>query len=110
MKIIDEREAWIHTHFFVDSAFITLQEQRLISMRVEPELKQMGIQYGLHYEKSLNEDRSIIVLECIPFEKTREAIKTLINETIKDFPSRSAKAPRNVVTNITVEAPELTQP
>ena len=27
MKIIDEREAWIHTHFFVDSALVTPQEQ-----------------------------------------------------------------------------------
>jgi hypothetical protein len=49
-------------------------------------------------------------LECIPFEKTREAIKDLINETIKDFPSRSAQAPRNVITNITVEGPESAQP
>ena len=23
MKIIDEKEAWIHTHFFVDSALVT---------------------------------------------------------------------------------------
>ena len=106
MKIIDEREAWIHTNFFVDSALITPQEQRLISMQVEPELRQMGIQYGLHYEKSLNPEHSIIVLECIPFEKTREAVKALINETIKDFPSRSTKTPRNVVTSITVEDPE----
>ena len=46
MKIIDEREAWIHTHFFVDSALVTLQEQKIISMRVEPELRQMGINTG----------------------------------------------------------------
>ncbi len=110
MKIIDEREAWIHTHFFVDSASITPQEQKLISMRVEPELRQMGIQYGLRYEKPLNAEQSLIVLECIPFEKVREAIKILINETIKNFPSRSANPPRNVVTNITVEGPESAQP
>ena len=109
MKIIDEREAWIHTHFFVDSALVALQEQRIISMRVEPELRQMGIQYGLRYEKPLNPEQSLIVLECIPFGKTREAIKDLINETIKDFPSRSAQAPRNVITNITVEGPESAQ-
>ena len=110
MKIIDEREAWIHTHFFVDSALVTLQEQKLISMRVEPELRQMGIQYGLRYEKPVNPEQSVIVLECIPFENTREAIRDLINETIKDFPSRSANPPRNVVTKITVEATEPMQP
>lgn len=110
MKIIDEREAWIHTHFFVDSAFITLQEKRLISMRVEPELKQIGIQYGLHYEKSLDANRSVIVLECIPFEHIREEVKNLINETIKEFPSRSAHAPRNVVTGITILDGEVQQP
>ena len=106
MKIIDEKEAWIHTHFFVDSALITLQEQKLISMRVEPELRQMGIQYGLRYEKPINPEQSLIVLECIPFENTREAIKALINETIKEFPSRSPNPQRNVVTNITVEGSE----
>ncbi len=110
MKIVDEREAWIHTHFFVDSALVTLQEQRIISMHVEPELRQMGIQYGLRYEKPANPEQSLIVLECIPFERTREAIKDLINETIKDFPSRSATPPRNVVTNITVEEAESAQP
>ena len=109
MKIIDEREAWIHTHFFVDSALVTPQEQRLISMHVEPELRQMGIQYGLRYEKPVNPEQSLIVLECIPFENTREVIKDLINETIKNFPSRSANPPRNVVTNITVEGAESAQ-
>ena len=110
MKIIDKREAWIHTHFFVDSALVTLQEQKIISMCVEPELRQIGIQYGLRYEKSLNPEQSLIVLECIPFENTREVIKDLINETIKDFPSRSANPPRNVVTKITVEGAEAAQP
>ena len=110
MKIIDEKEAWIHTHFFVDSTLVTLQEQKLISMRVEPELRQMGIQYGLRYEKPVNPEQSLIVLECIPFESTREMIKDLINETIREFPSRSANPPRNVVTNITVEGPKTTQP
>lgn len=110
MKIIDEKEAWIHTHFFVDSALVTLQEQKLISMRVEPELRQMGIQYGLRYEKPLNPEQSLIILECIPFENTREVIKTLINDTIKEFPSRSPNPPRNVVTNIAVEGSESVQP
>lgn len=110
MKIVDEKEAWIHTHFFVDSALVTLQEQKLISMRVEPELRQMGIQYGLRYEKPANPEQSLIVLECIPFENTREVIKALINETIKEFPSRSPNPPRNVVTNIAVEGSELVQP
>ena len=109
MKIIDEKEAWIHTHFFVDSALVTPQEQRLISMRIEPELRQMGIQYGLRYEKPVNPEQSLIVLECIPFENTREVIKNIINETIKDFPSRSATPPRNLVTKITIEDTESTQ-
>lgn len=79
-------------------------------MRVEPELKQIGIQYGLHYEKSLDANRSVIVLECIPFEHIREEVKNLINETIKEFPSRSAHAPRNVVTGITILDGEVQQP
>ena len=105
MKIIDERETWLHTHFIVDSAFITSKKRNLISMRVEPEIKQMGIQYGLHYEGTLNREHAIIVFECIPFEHIKQEIKKLINETIKDFPCRTRER-RNVVTKITVEEPE----
>lgn len=65
MKIIEEKEAWIHTHFIVDSYFITKQECRQISINVEPELMQLGIQYGLTYNISPSKHRAIIVLECI---------------------------------------------
>jgi hypothetical protein len=108
MKLIDERETWIHTHFVADSAFITPKERNLISMRVVPEIKQMGLQYGLHYQETLNGEHAIIVLECIPFEYIKEAIKKLINETIKEFPSRT-KESRNVVTKIAVEEPETSR-
>jgi hypothetical protein len=105
MKIIDERETWIHTNLVVDSFFISPKEQNIISMQIEPEIRQLGIQYGLHYEKMPDEENSRIVLECIPLEDVKQKIKELINQTIKDFPSRR-KGERNVVTKITVEEPE----
>ena len=43
MRIVEEREAWIYTHFIVDSFFITESERRQISTRVEPELIQISI-------------------------------------------------------------------
>ena len=108
MKIIEEREAWIHTHFVVDSFYISPQEQRLVSKYIEPKLRQMGIQYGLHYKNAASAHRAIIVLECIPFDHIKIAVRQLIDETISEFPSRKRKK-RNVVTRVTVEPPESSQ-
>ena len=101
MKIVEEREAWIHTHFILDSFFVTEQERRQISINVEPELMHLGLQYGLTYDIAPSKHRAIIVLECIPFDAVKAAIKKLINDVIEDFPVRLPEQ-RNVVTNITV--------
>ncbi len=108
MKIVEEREAWIHTHFILDSFFVTEQERRQISISVEPELMQLGLQYGLTYNIAPSKHRAIVVLECIPFDTVKEVIKQLINDAIKDFPVRLPEQ-RNVVTNITVAEPETGQ-
>ena len=101
MKIVEEREAWIHTQFILDSFYITAQECRQISIGVEPELGQLGLQYGLTYDIAPSKHRAIIVLECIPFDSVKVMVKQLINDVIKDFPVRLPEQ-RNVVTNITV--------
>ncbi len=103
MKILDVRETWIHTHFLVDSWEITPEERFKIDMRVEPELRRLGIQYGFHYERKPQAQCYTIVLECIPFPKTRDYVKELLEETIKDFPTRRRDEPRDVVTKITVQ-------
>ena len=105
MKIVEEKEAWIHTHFIVDSFYITEQECRQISISVEPELMQLGLQYGLTYNIAPSKHRAIIVLECIPFDSVKVIVKKLINDAIKDFPVRLPEQ-RNVVTNITVAGQE----
>ena len=101
MKIVEEREAWIHTHFILDSFYITEQECRQISISVEPELMQLGLQYGLTYDIAPSKHRAIIVLECIPFDSVKAVVRELINDAIKHFPVRLPEQ-RNVVTNITV--------
>ncbi len=108
MRIVEEREAWIHTHFILDSFYVTEQERRQISISVEPELMQLGLQYGLTYNIAPSKHRAIIVLECIPFDSVKEVIKRLINDVIADFPVRLPEQ-RNVVTNITVTGPETKQ-
>ena len=105
MKIVEEKEAWIHTHFIVDSFYITPEECRRISIRVEPELMHLGIQYGLTYNIAPSKHRAIIVLECIPFDSVKAVVKELIDAAIKDFPVRLPEQ-RNVVRNITVTDPE----
>ena len=101
MKIVEEREAWIHTHFIVDSFYITEQERRQITISVEPELMQLGLQYGLTFNIATSKHRAIVVLECIPFDPVKAVVKKLINDVIEDFPVRLPEQ-RNVVTNITV--------
>lgn len=101
MKIVEEREAWIHTHFILDSFYITEQERRQISIRVEPELVQLELQYGLTYKIAPSKHRAIIVLECIPFDSVKASVKALLNDAIKDFPVLLPEQ-RNVVTNISV--------
>ncbi len=101
MKIIEEREAWIHTHFIIDSYFITEQERRQITITIEPELMHLGIRYGLTFIIEPSKHSAIIVLECIPFDNIKSVVKDLINETITDFPVRHPDQ-RNVVTNISV--------
>ncbi len=108
MKIIEEKEAWIHTHFIVDSYFITEQERRQISINVEPELILLGIQYGLAYNIAPSKHRAIIVLECIPFDSVKTMVRELIDEEINDFPVRLPEQ-RNVVTNITVADSETNE-
>ena len=103
MEIADVQETWIHTHFIVDSWEILPDERFKIDMRVEPELRRLGIQYGLHYERRPQAENFAIVLECIPFPKTRDYIKELIGETIKDFPARKREEQRNAVTKITIQ-------
>ena len=109
MKIIEVKEAWIHTHFVVDSYFITEQERRQVSINIEPELMRLGIQYGLTYNIAPSKHRAIIVLECIPFDNIKKIIEDLINEIIKDFPVRHPEQ-RNVVTNISVSSGEKDEP
>ena len=108
MKIVEEKEAWIHTHFIVDSFYITEQECQQISISVEPELLQLGLQYGLTYNIAPSKHRAIIVLECIPFDSVKAIVKELIDDVIKDFPVRLPEQ-RNVVTNITVTDQETEQ-
>ena len=103
MKIADVRETWIHTHFVTDSWEILPEERFKIDMRVEPELGRLGIQYRLHYERRPQAEVYTIVLECIPFPGTRDYVRDIIEETIKDFPARKKDQPRNVVTKITVQ-------
>ena len=106
IKITNVRETWIHTHFVVDSWEILPEERFKIDMRIEPELRRLGIQYGFHYERKPQAENCTIVLECIPFPNTRDYIKELIDETIKDFPTRKKDEQRNVVTKITVQEEE----
>ena len=106
MKITDVNHTWIHTHFEVDSYEITPEQRFKIDMRIEPELRRLGIQYGFHYEWKPQAEKYAIVLECIPLPDVQNYIKELMDETIKDFPSKKRDEKRNIVTKITIQQDE----
>lgn len=106
MKITNINETFIHTHFITDSWEILPEERFKIDMRIQPELKRLGIQYGFHYERKPFAESYTIVLECIPLPRIKDFVKSLLEETIKDFPARKRDEPRNVVTKITVQDQE----
>jgi hypothetical protein len=106
MKVIDVREAWIHTHYILDSFELTEAERNEIKLRVEPELKQMGIQYGIHFDRKPHEDHMKVVLECIPFDHIKDRVKEILQETIRDFPTRARAERRDTVTRISVKEEE----
>lgn len=106
MKVLEVREAWIHTYFIVDSWEMLPEERFKVDMRINPELRRIGIQYGFHYEPRPQAENYAIVLECIPLPEAKNYIKELIDETIKDFPVRKREKQRNIVTKITIQDPE----
>lgn len=106
MKVIDVKETWIHTHYILDSFELTQEERDKIKLRIEPELKRMGIQYGIHFERKPHEDHMKVVLECIPFDHIKDRVKEILNETIEDFPTRTRDERRDTVTGITVKEEE----
>ena len=109
MKVIDVRETWIHTHYILDSYELTEEEKTKIKLRIEPELKQMGIQFGIHFDRKPYEEHMKVVLECRPFEHIKNRVREILEETIEEFPTRR-KEDRNVVTRIRVEGEEEDEP
>lgn len=102
MKVIDVKETWIHTHYILDTFELTQEERDKIKLRIEPELKRMGIQYGIHFDRKPYEDHMKVVLECIPFDHIKDRVREILSETIEDFPTRTRGERRDTVTRITV--------
>ena len=73
MKIVEEREAWIHTHFILDSFFVTEQERRQISISFDPikaEIKKLINDVIEDFPVRLPEQRNVVTNITVSDQET----------------------------------------
>jgi hypothetical protein len=90
MKILGREEHWIHTHFLTDCLSLSDARMREVVKNITPHLRALGIVYGMHFTQIGDERTCRIVLECIPFAKTLDRIQQVLQDIVRDIPSRPA--------------------
>ncbi|GIW42926.1 MAG: hypothetical protein KatS3mg077_0208 [Candidatus Binatia bacterium] len=88
MRIIDEWQTFIHTHFQTDGLQLPAERIRDIEQVVSPLLRSLGIVYGFHFEREPNDPGIRIVLECRPAQKELDVIRKALAETLRPIPRR----------------------
>lgn len=91
MKILRAEQTWIHTHFITDCVYLPADREREIRKAMARVLEASRIVFGLHFESRREEAGLSIVLECIPFPETRQAIETELARIIAPIPARPRK-------------------
>lgn len=88
MRIVDEWQTFIHTHFQTDGLQLSSDRVREIEQALLPLLRNLGIVYGIHLEREPNDPGIRIVLECRPAEKELSLIRNTLMETLRPIPRR----------------------
>ena len=100
MKILRTDKTWIHTHFVTDCIYLSADRAREIRKAMAPVLEEHRLVFGIHFEAGRDDSGVVIVLECLPFPQTLEAVTAALSRVIAPIPAR----PRQ--TKIEVEPPE----
>ncbi|GIW41564.1 MAG: hypothetical protein KatS3mg076_2141 [Candidatus Binatia bacterium] len=104
MRILEEWQSFVHTHFQTDGQQLPTERVREIERAVLPVLRRLGIVFGIHLEREPRDPGIRIVLECRPLESDLDVIRKTLRETLRPIPVR----PRPTV--VRTIAPETTKP
>lgn len=99
MRILDEWQSFIHTHFQTDGQQLPTERVREIEQALLPILRQLGIVFGFHLEREPHDPGIRLVLECRPAEAELEVIRRTLVKTLKPIPRR----PRPTVVRVAKE-------
>ena len=99
MKLLRREKSWIHTLFITDCTYLPEEGAREIRRAMAPVLEAHRLVFGIHFASSESESGLMIVLECLPFPETLEAIEKELVRIIAPFPAH----PR--ATKVEIEPP-----
>ncbi len=88
MRIIDEWQSFIHTHFQTDGQQLPSERVREIEHALVPTLRKLGIVFGFHLEREAHDPGIRVVLECRPAERELAVIRRTLGDTLKKIPRR----------------------
>ncbi|MCX8071438.1 MAG: hypothetical protein N3C12_03145 [Candidatus Binatia bacterium] len=88
MRVIDEWQSFIHTHFQTDGEQLPTERVREIERVLLPTLRRLGIVFGFHFERGPKDPGIRIVLECRPGEKELRVIRQTLVDTLRPIPRR----------------------
>ena len=88
MRILDEWETFIHTHFQTDGEQLPSERVREIERALVPTLRELGIVYGFHLERSPSDPGIRVVVECRPGKRELQIIRQKLADTLRPIPRR----------------------
>jgi hypothetical protein len=88
MKITDVYESWIHTHFVTDGQKLPTERVREIERGLAPLLRELGIVFGIHFERERFDPGIRLVLECRPSQPELARIRHRLTEILGPIPVR----------------------
>lgn len=88
MRILEEWQTFIHTHFQTDGQQLPTERVREIEQAALPLLRRLGIVFGIHLEREPGDPGIRIVLECRPSEENLEVIRRTLADTLRRIPRR----------------------
>jgi hypothetical protein len=88
MRIVDEWQSFIHTHFQTDGQQLPSERVREIEQALLPLLRGLGIVFGFHLEREPRDPGIRIVLECRPAEAELKVIRSALEKTLRPIPRR----------------------
>lgn len=102
MRIIEEWQSFVHTHFQTDGQQLAAESMRALEAALLPTLRTLGIVYGFHLERSHHDPGIRVVLECRPAERELAVIRRKLAATLRPIPRR----PRPTVVRFASEEEE----